>query len=203
MTLDSQLSQFQLYELVRLPENKECADCRKNAPRWASCNIGVFLCIKCAGAHRTLGVHISRIKSISLDSWTEDQIMSMKNMGNRRAALIFEAKLPADFIRPDNDVRLRKFIRDKYERKIWFIDDQICCNSIKHGAIDSCNKVTSTANKNNVNNAFDLMHATHLHVEPLLLLDNQSFCNDESKDKDEHNNIISNSVLNNILDQFK
>ena len=43
-------------------------------PRWASWNLGVFLCIRCAGIHRNLGVHISRVKSVNLDSWTTEQI---------------------------------------------------------------------------------------------------------------------------------
>lgn len=43
-------------------------------PRWASWNLGVFLCIRCAGIHRNLGVHISKVKSVNLDSWTSEQI---------------------------------------------------------------------------------------------------------------------------------
>lgn len=43
-------------------------------PRWASWNLGVFMCIRCAGIHRNLGVHISRVKSVNLDSWTPEQI---------------------------------------------------------------------------------------------------------------------------------
>jgi len=43
-------------------------------PRWASWNLGVFLCIRCAGIHRNLGVHVSRVKSVNLDSWTPEQI---------------------------------------------------------------------------------------------------------------------------------
>ena len=42
--------------------------------RWASWNLGVFLCIRCAGIHRNLGVHISRVKSVNLDQWTGEQI---------------------------------------------------------------------------------------------------------------------------------
>ena len=44
-------------------------------PRWASWNIGVFLCIRCAGIHRNLGVHISKVKSVNLDSWTPEQVV--------------------------------------------------------------------------------------------------------------------------------
>ena len=45
-----------------------------SGPRWASWNLGVFVCIRCAGIHRNLGVHISKVKSIDLDSWTQDQL---------------------------------------------------------------------------------------------------------------------------------
>ena len=43
-------------------------------PRWASWNLGIFLCIRCAGIHRNLGVHISKVKSVNLDTWTPEQI---------------------------------------------------------------------------------------------------------------------------------
>jgi hypothetical protein len=43
-------------------------------PRWASHNLGVFLCIRCGGLHRRMGTHISKVKSVSMDSWTMEQI---------------------------------------------------------------------------------------------------------------------------------
>ena len=45
-----------------------------SGPRWASWNLGVFLCIRCAGIHRNLGVHISKVKSVNLDTWTPEQL---------------------------------------------------------------------------------------------------------------------------------
>lgn len=48
--------------------------CQLLGPRWASWNLGIFLCIRCAGIHRNLGVHISRVKSVNLDSWTPEQV---------------------------------------------------------------------------------------------------------------------------------
>ena len=41
---------------------------------WASCNLGAFLCQECASIHRSLGVDISRIKSVKLDNWEDDQV---------------------------------------------------------------------------------------------------------------------------------
>lgn len=43
-------------------------------PRWASANLGNFFCIECSGIHRNLGVHISFVRSINLDSWTVKQV---------------------------------------------------------------------------------------------------------------------------------
>jgi stromal membrane-associated protein len=51
-----------LKELMAKPENKTCADCRKKDPRWASWNLGIFICIQCSGIHRSMGTHISRGK---------------------------------------------------------------------------------------------------------------------------------------------
>uniref|UniRef100_A0A8C3IIB0 Small ArfGAP 1 n=1 Tax=Chrysemys picta bellii TaxID=8478 RepID=A0A8C3IIB0_CHRPI len=63
-----------LAKLLREEDNKYCADCEAKGPRWASWNTGVFICIRCAGIHRNLGVHISRVKSVNLDQWTPEQI---------------------------------------------------------------------------------------------------------------------------------
>ncbi|KAG9492766.1 hypothetical protein GDO78_000980 [Eleutherodactylus coqui] len=71
---DVERYQAVLSELLLREENKFCADCQAKGPRWASWNIGVFVCIRCAGVHRNLGVHISRVKSVNLDQWTQEQI---------------------------------------------------------------------------------------------------------------------------------
>nr|CAH7722385.1 unnamed protein product [Callosobruchus chinensis] len=106
-----------LNALLRDEDNKYCVDCDSKGPRWASWNIGVFLCIRCAGIHRNLGVHISKVKSVNLDSWTPEQVVSLQQMGNSRARAVYEANLPDNFRRPQNDSSLESFIRAKYEHK--------------------------------------------------------------------------------------
>ncbi|NWX43326.1 SMAP2 protein, partial [Steatornis caripensis] len=120
-----------LASLLAEEENKYCADCQAKGPRWASWNIGVFICIRCAGIHRNLGVHISRVKSVNLDQWTQEQIQCMQEMGNGKANRLYEAYLPENFRRPQTDQHpFYSFIRDKYEKK-KYMDRSIDINAFK------------------------------------------------------------------------
>ncbi|KAI0358870.1 ArfGap-domain-containing protein [Trametes cingulata] len=106
-----------LRELLKRPENKACADCKRNDPRWASWNLGVFLCIRCSGIHRSMGTHISKVKSVDLDVWTPEQMASIQKWGNRRANLYWEAHLRAGHVPPDH--KMESYIRSKYESRRW------------------------------------------------------------------------------------
>lgn len=108
-----------LSQLLREEDNKYCADCDAKGPRWASWNLGIFLCIRCAGIHRNLGVHISRVKSVNLDQWTAEQIASMQAIGNNKARSVYEAELPESFRRSQTDSAMEQFIRAKYEQQKW------------------------------------------------------------------------------------
>ncbi|WVW85776.1 hypothetical protein I302_107814 [Kwoniella bestiolae CBS 10118] len=109
-----------LRDLVKQPDNKSCADCRKNDARWASWNLGVFLCIRCSGIHRSMGTHISKVKSIDLDIWTPEQMDNIQRWGNKRANLYWEKHLKAGHVPPDH--KIESFIRSKYESKRWAMD---------------------------------------------------------------------------------
>ncbi|KAG7499897.1 stromal membrane-associated protein 2-like isoform X2 [Solea senegalensis] len=106
-----------LNSLLALDENKFCADCESKGPRWASWNLGIFICIRCAGIHRNLGVHISKVKSVNLDEWTQEQVQCVQEMGNAKAKRLYEAFLPECFQRPETDQSAETFIRDKYDKK--------------------------------------------------------------------------------------
>ncbi|KAF9261925.1 ArfGap-domain-containing protein [Marasmius fiardii PR-910] len=109
-----------LRELVKRPDNKLCADCKRNDPRWASWNLGVFLCIRCSGIHRGMGTHISKVKSVDLDVWTPEQMESIQKWGNRLANLYWESHLKAGHIPPDH--KMESFIRSKYESRRWAME---------------------------------------------------------------------------------
>ena len=112
--------------LLKHEDNRYCADCPQKKPTWASINLGVFLCLHCAGIHRDMGVHISKVRSVELDTWQPEWVKVMQKWGNRRANKYWEARMPANYSgRPTEaeaqalSVKLKRFIRDKYEKKKW------------------------------------------------------------------------------------
>ncbi|KAL6863933.1 hypothetical protein J3F83DRAFT_744002 [Trichoderma novae-zelandiae] len=107
-----------LQDLVHsVPGNDQCADCHARNPAWASWSLGVFLCMRCAAIHRKLGTHISKVKSLSMDAWTNEQVDNMRKVGNSASNKIYnpENKKPSIPIDVDEaDSAMERFIRQKY-----------------------------------------------------------------------------------------
>ncbi|KAK4230629.1 hypothetical protein QBC38DRAFT_356564 [Podospora fimiseda] len=99
--------------------NSWCADCgSNNKVEWVSLNLAIIVCIECSGIHRSLGTHISKIRSLTLDttSFTPDIVELLHLVGNRVSNMVYEAKLdPALKLTPQasREQRLR-FITAKY-----------------------------------------------------------------------------------------
>lgn len=100
-----------------VPGNNICADCFAPNPGWASWSLGIFLCMRCAALHRKMGTHISKVKSLSMDSWSNDQVETMKRVGNIASNRIYNpqnAKPPIPFDVDEADSAMERFIRQKY-----------------------------------------------------------------------------------------
>jgi hypothetical protein len=100
-------------KLLQRAGNEICADCPNRSPRWASINLGIFICVPCAAVHRRIGTHISKVKSTNLDEWNTHWIEHVKTWGNLNANAYWEAEIPERYKRPDGQhaAETEKFIR--------------------------------------------------------------------------------------------
>ena len=112
-----------LLPVVENPDNFICADCPQKNPRWASVNHGCLICIECSGIHRSMGVHITQVRSLTLDSWKDDWLDCVFKIGNKISNSYFEHSLPAGHRKPtwnnDGPQAMEKWIRQKYERQMY------------------------------------------------------------------------------------
>ncbi|KAL2547252.1 ADP-ribosylation factor GTPase-activating protein AGD3 [Forsythia ovata] len=132
--------------LQKVCGNNKCADCGAPEPDWASLNLGVLVCIECSGVHRNLGVHISKVRSLTLDVkvWEPAVINLFQSLGNTFSNSVWEELLqskgvfqvdlgPTGLYRPnkqqivyfskpsptDSISTKEKFIHAKYAEKIF------------------------------------------------------------------------------------
>lgn len=72
-------------------------------PKYASYNIGIFVCTTCAGVHRGMGAHISKVKHLKLDRFEDSQLDRLKEIGNSTAKLKYEERVPPCYRRPNEN----------------------------------------------------------------------------------------------------
>ncbi|XP_057355555.1 arf-GAP with coiled-coil, ANK repeat and PH domain-containing protein 3 isoform X2 [Manis pentadactyla] len=115
-----------LQRMQNVAGNSQCGDCGQPDPRWASINLGVLLCIECSGIHRSLGVHCSKVRSLTLDSWEPELLKLMCELGNSTVNQIYEAqceglgsrKPTASSPRQDKEAWIKdKYVEKKFLRK--------------------------------------------------------------------------------------
>ncbi|KAL5168991.1 ADP-ribosylation factor GTPase-activating protein AGD2 [Glycine soja] len=107
-----------------IPGNDKCAECSAPDPDWASLNLGILLCIECSGVHRNLGVHVSKVRSITLDVrvWENTVLELFDNLGNAYCNSVWEGLLLLDQERlGESNVPMKPCSTDAFQHKEKYI----------------------------------------------------------------------------------
>ncbi|GMI04184.1 hypothetical protein TrRE_jg10341 [Triparma retinervis] len=102
-------------EIQKVTGNKVCVDCDNRNPDWASINLGVLMCLECSGSHRHIGVHISQVRSLKLDTecWQGEMLEFMCSVGNAAFNRSWEKDVPPWVVHPE-EYPYMTFVREHY-----------------------------------------------------------------------------------------
>ncbi|KAK8529137.1 hypothetical protein V6N12_059927 [Hibiscus sabdariffa] len=179
--------------LREIPGNDVCAECNAQEPSWASLNLGILVCIECSGVHRNLGVHISKVRSLTLDVkvWEPSVVELFRTLGNSYCNSIWEGSLLQNKVDEENAISTsitkpcpkdpisdkEKYINAKYVRKLLIIRDPEqqgaspnyinIWQAVKADNLREVYRLIATSDTNIVNTNFDVVFSVewYHHVD--------------------------------------
>uniref|UniRef100_A0A6B2E9M9 Putative gtpase activating protein n=1 Tax=Phlebotomus kandelakii TaxID=1109342 RepID=A0A6B2E9M9_9DIPT len=125
---------------LTIPGNSMCCDCGHPQPKWASINLGITLCIACSGIHRSLGVHYSKVRSLTLDAWEPEIIKVMTELGNGVVNRIYEATADGGLERATENCEISvreawikaKYVEKRFVASLTSITDALCAETTRN-----------------------------------------------------------------------
>ncbi|XWS64069.1 hypothetical protein CRYUN_Cryun06bG0155500 [Craigia yunnanensis] len=176
--------------LKEIPGNDVCAECSAPEPDWASLNLGILLCIECSGVHRNLGVHISKVRSLTLDVkvWEPSIVELFSTLGNAYCNSVWEGSLlknervdesnaiSTSITKPcakDATSNKEKYIHAKYVDKLLIIRDAMqpgvplnstdIWQAVKTDNLREVYRLIAISDNNIVNTTFDDVFSFELY----------------------------------------